>query len=173
MKIRFLVLAGLISVMSSVTCAQNLYIISSSTPAFGQARTYAWSQQANPSPIADSSLAEQVRSQINKQLDNVGLWPGQQSADLIVVASETVSDQSSGTGTVGAEFGSARPEETPNNLTIEIHDASTNQLVWEGVAIHVLRKGESQQNNQSVESAIGQLFKSFPYRVNEWDYATP
>jgi hypothetical protein len=167
MKMRFLVPAGLIFIISSVTYAQNLYIVSSSTPAFGQALTYAWSRQMNSSPIADSFLAEEVQNQINKQMqDNIGLWLVPQGADLIVVAR-------TGIGFTGAELSSGRPEETPDSLVIELHDAKTDKLVWRGVAENVLNKGESQEKKQIMGRTIARMFDNFPYHVPGWVYATP
>ena len=77
MKTQFFVLAALISVMSSVTYAQNVHVFASSKASFGHDHSYAWSREKTPNPLTDSFLVDEVVTQANLHLKNVGLWPDQ------------------------------------------------------------------------------------------------
>jgi Domain of unknown function (DUF4136) len=174
MKTRFLVVAWLLFVLSSVIYAQNIYIVSSSTAAFGHDRTYAWSRQTNHNPIAPSALAEEVGKQIDKELQNIGLSPVEegpyQTSDVIVVVGGVASHQSQAIGTE-VPLGSIGPEESAPCLDIELYDARTGELIWRGVAEHVLNKSQSPGNTKIVDRTIAEMFRKFPYHLNGWIYA--
>jgi hypothetical protein len=174
MKTRFLIVAGLLFVLSSVSYAQNIYIVSSSTAAFGQDRTYAWSRQTNRNLIAPSALAEEVRKQINTELQNTGLTPVEegpfQTLDVIVVVGGVASRQSQAIG-MRIPHGSIGLEESAPCLDIELYDAGSGELIWRAVAEDVLNKGQSPGNTKIVDRTIAEMFRKFPYHLNGWIYA--
>ena len=148
MKTQLFILAGVISVISSVSCAQNILVVTSSSASFGHDWSFAWSQESNPHRIVDPFLANEVQSQIKAQLENVGLSPRVdefQVPNVIVVATEM------------------GPKPNPGTLVIELYDASTKALLWRAIAQNALNEGEWQDNKQIVDRAITKMFKNFPY----------
>ena len=97
MKTKILILAGLLCCMSSVICAQTVYVNSSPNATFSAYHTYAWGQQQNPNQVASSFLAQEAQNQINTQLQSKGLRMVQESEnpDLIVVGSGGMKTQTS------------------------------------------------------------------------------
>src|SRR5271170_808906 len=89
MKIKMLMLVGLICFASFAASAQDVYVTSSPSASFSSYHTYAWGQQQNPNQIANSFLAQEAQTQINAQLKSKGLRMVQESEnpDLVVVGS--------------------------------------------------------------------------------------
>ncbi len=89
MKTKILILAGLLCCMSSVICAQSVYVNSSPNATFSAYHTYAWGQQQNPNQVASSFLAQEAQNQINTQLQSKGakMIKESENPDLIVVIS--------------------------------------------------------------------------------------
>jgi hypothetical protein len=166
MKAQFLILAGLVFVVSSATRAQGIYAVSFSAAAFGydQARLalappgrllFTWSQESNLNQMSVRSLADEVRNETKRQLENVGfsLVAGNdgQSPDVI------------------SQLSCVTPKrDAPGTLIIELYDAKTKALLWRGLAEDALNDSNSQNDRQIVDRTIAWMFKHFPYHVNEW-----
>jgi hypothetical protein len=83
--------------MSSVICAQTVYVNSSPNATFSAYHLYAWGQQQNPNQVASSFLAQEAQKQINTQLQSKGLKmvKEEENPDLIVVISGGMKTQTS------------------------------------------------------------------------------
>jgi hypothetical protein len=168
MKAQFLILAGLVFLVSPVTRAQGIYVVSFSAAAFGYDESrlalappgrllFAWSQESNLSQISVRSLADEVRNETKRQLENVGfsLVAGNgQTPDVIAQLSCLTSKR-----------------DAPGTLIIKLHDAKTKAVFWRGVAEDALNDSNSQKDRQIVDRDIAWMFKHFPYQINVWNPA--
>jgi hypothetical protein len=169
MKTKLFILAGLISVMSSATPAQTFHVFTSPTASFDHDYSYAWSQEPVATPLRDSFLADEVRTQINLHLTNVGLWPnGAPDSNVIVVLSSMDSDQSQATEMRSAGSGSSSSGQNGNNFKIELYQGGTMKLLWRAEAANILIEGHSKTDKKIVDWTVAHLFQNFPYYRNGW-----
>ena len=127
MTARYLVLAGLIIVVSSTISAQNVSVVTLSAGDFGRDHSFTWSPDTNASLTCAPVLADEIRTQARKQLENAGLslvaQGGGQPTEILVRLNSS--------GSAG-----------PNRLifAIEAYDARSNALIWRAEAKPVLDK---------------------------------
>jgi hypothetical protein len=156
MKIPFLMVAALLSLVPSMTWAQEVSVVSFSAAAFGHDHSFGWSQESNLGQMVAPFLADEVRNQTKQQLENVGLalLDARQSPEVIVKL-DCFTTQGDVSGA----------------LIIELYDASTKLLLWRAIAHHALNQRYSREHWQKVDRTIAKMFKDFPYHVNGWLYA--
>lgn len=138
---------------------------------FSTFHTYAWGEKFNPNSVKNAALAEEVRKQINLQLQQRGLKmvPESQSPDLVLVVSggskkqTTYSDYDpSGTIlTAGTDYGVAQTS-TIGALVVDIYDVKAKQVVWRGTATAILNKNNA-KDLKLVDEAVEKMFKKYPY----------
>jgi hypothetical protein len=172
MKKQIFILAWLILVLSSVTYAQKIHVVASSTASFGHDRSYAWSQENNPDPVTDSFLVDEAATQINLHLTHVGLWPDQGCApDVLVVLSKAVVGQARTTGAANVLPVSSGSAQNVGNFVVELYDGRSKQLLWRGVAEDIPIEGKSTTDKRTVDRTVDRMFVHFPYYLNGWTSA--
>lgn len=153
---QYLVLAGLMIVAASSTIsAQNVSVVTFSAGDFGRDHSFTWTPDTNVSLTCAPVLADEIRTQARKHLENVGLsliaqGNGEPTEILVRLNSS----------------GSSGP--TPLILAIELYDARSNALMWRGEAKPVLNKSEIRANLLILDQTIAKMFEHFPYHWNGW-----
>lgn len=168
MKAKPFILVGLVSAMSLVTYAQNIRVVTSSKASFGHDHSSAWSQENKPNPLTGSFLADEVVTQINLHLTNIGLWLDQGCApDVLVIFSRIVSDQSMAPGVPSVGLVSSSAAQNVGNFVVELYDGRTKQLLWRGVAENI----PIERNSMTGKRAVGKNGRAdvcTPSILTEW-----
>lgn len=132
---------------------------------FSGYRTYAWitgTQAANP------LIEQRIKTAVDRHLAARGLTKVTDSPDLQVAthASTSVQQQVSvdsfGYGYAGAGWGGTMVNVRNvdvGTLLLDLVDASSQQLVWRGMATDVVGHSVSQEK---VDRAVGKMLSSFP-----------
>jgi hypothetical protein len=166
------------------SCAGNRPSIDYDTRAdFSTYKTYAWSDKTDDTTrksMTDSPLVHQrVRESIDENLQAKGLRSVEASqADLLVsyhlsvaVTGRTSSSVSFGVGSfgshssvglsVGVPVGGRNIEE--GTLVIDMNDAKTNSLVWQGAASRQLARSPTPEKTKAaVDEVVSEILASYP-----------
>jgi hypothetical protein len=169
-SLRFIVI---VSLKSAGACAfaQDVRVNYNQSKDFSSFHTYAWGEKAISNNVKNPTLAQEVRDQINLQLQNRGLKlvPESQSPDLVLVVSGGSKTQNtysnydpSGTIlTAGTDYGVAQTS-VIGALVVDIYDVKAKQVIWRATAMGILKKNNS-KNLKLVDDAVEKMFKKYPY----------
>jgi len=163
-----LLLAALGSV---VAAAQDVKVNYNQSKDFSSFHTYAWGQKPNPHSVKNPALAQEVRKQINLQMQKRGmqLVGENQNPDLVIVASggskqHTTYSNYDPSGTIltaGTDYGVAQTT-IVGALVIDIYDVKAKQVIWRATAMDILSKNNS-KNLKLVDDAVDKMFKKYPH----------
>ncbi len=169
MKSSWIVL--LVAFLTVSGLAQEVKVNYNQSKDFSTYHTYAWGQKPNASSVKNPALAQEVRKQINLQLQGKGLKmvAESQNPDLVLVVSGGSKQQTtycdydpSGTIlTAGTDLGTAETK-TVGALVVDIYDTKAKQVVWRGTALDLLTKNHA-KNLKIVDEAVEKMFKKYPY----------
>jgi len=166
-------LALLAVVVGASVCAlaQEVRVNYNQSKDFSQYHTYAWGEKLNPNSVKNPALAEEVRKQINLQLQKRGLnlVKESQNPDLVLVVSggsktQTTYSNYDPSGTIltaGTDYGVAQ-NTVVGALVVDIYDVKAKQVVWRGTATGILRKDNS-KNLKLVDDVVDKMFQKYPY----------
>ena len=156
---------------AGASVAQDVKVNYNQSKDFSSFHTYAWGEKQIPNNVKNPALAQEVRKQINLQLQSRGLKlvPESQNPDLVLVVSggsktqTTYSDYDpSGTIlTAGTDYGVAQTS-VVGALVVDIYDVKAKQVIWRATATGLLKK-ENSKNLKLVDDAIEKMFKKYPY----------
>lgn len=138
---------------------------------FGRYRTYYWIGVK----AGNSLWQDRIMSAVDGQLAAKGWTRSQGSGDAGVSAFGRVNERDSletfydgfpgwGWRHWGGGVGMATTEVIPErvgNLTVDIFDGNTRQLVWRGQASDVL-SSKPEKNDRNLDHAVADMFKKFP-----------
>jgi hypothetical protein len=157
--------------VSATALAQEVKVNYNQSKDFSTYHTYAWGEKLNPNNVKNLALAEEVRKQINLQLQKRGLAlvKESQSPDLVLVVSggsktHTTYSNYDPSGTIltaGTDYGVAQTTDV-GALVVDIYDVKAKQVVWRGTATGILRKDNS-KNLKLVDDVVDKMFKKYPY----------
>ena len=146
---------------------------------FANYRTFGWDEPLNKAapqsynPLVNNSLVEkQVKQAIRKEMEGFGYRFDQSSPDLLVNFHTLMESRS--------EIASAYPQyyyfwwrndiRTINykesTLIIDLIDATSDQLVWQGFDIGTLNKSKI---GPSLQDAVTRILGRYPHRAANWD----
>jgi hypothetical protein len=170
-KLSRLLVAAFLLGTSLCALAQEVRVNYNQSKDFSAYHTYAWGEKLNPNQVKNLALAEEVRKQINLQLQKRGLKLVQESQnpDLVLVVSggsktHTTYSNYDPSGTIltaGTDYGVAQ-DTVVGALVVDIYDVKAKQVVWRGTATGILRKDNS-KNLKLVDDAVDKMFKKYPY----------
>ena len=168
---RYSSLAAAAVMLCASALAQEVHVNYNQSKDFSQYHTYAWGEKLNPNSVKNLALAEEVRKQINLQLQKRGLTLEKESQDpdLVLVVSggsktQTTYSNYDPSGTIltaGTDYGVAQ-NTVVGALVVDIYDVKAKQVVWRGTAMGILRKDNS-KNLKLVDDAVDKMFKKYPY----------
>lgn len=168
-SIRFAAILFLL--LGAILSAQEVRVNYNQSKDFSQFHTYAWGQKPNPNSVKNPLLAEEVRKQINLEMQSKGLKlvKESQNPDLLLVVSggskqQTTYSNYDPSGTIltaGTDYGVAETK-TLGALVVDIYDVKAKQVVWRATALDILSKNH-EKNLKLVDDAVGQMFKKYPY----------
>ena len=151
--------------------AQEVNVNYNQSKDFSAYHTYAWGEKLNPNNVKNPTLAEEVRKQINLQLQKRGLTLVKESQNpgLVLVVSggsktQTTYSNYDPSGTIltaGTDYGVAQ-NTVIGALVVDIYDVKAKQVVWRGTATGILRKDNS-RNLKLVDDVVDKMFKKYPY----------
>lgn len=154
--------------------AQDVRVNYNQAKDFSTFHTYAWGEKLNPNSVKNPALAEEVRKQINLQLQNRGLKliPESQNPDLIIVVSggskkHTTYSNYDPSGTIltaGTDYGVAQTT-TIGALVVDIYGVKAKQVIWRATATGILNKN-NEKNLKLADEAIDKMFKKYPYPLS-------
>jgi hypothetical protein len=138
---------------------------------FGHYHTYSWIGVK----AGDSLWQDRIMSAIDSQLAAKGWTKSQASGDASVSAFGRVNERDNletfydgfpgwGWRHWGGGTGMATTEVIPEkvgNLTVDIFDGNTKQLIWRGQASEVL-SSKPDKNDKKLEHTVADMFKKFP-----------
>lgn len=170
-----LFLTGLVILLLVMpVAAQDVHVNYSQNKDFSTFHTYAWGQKAIPNTVKNPALAEEVRKQINAQLQNRGLKMVGESRnpDLVLVVSggskkQTTYSNYDPSGTIlttGTDYGVAETS-IIGALVVDIYDVKAKQVIWRATATDVLSKNNA-KNLKLVDDAVDKMFKKYPYPLS-------
>lgn len=170
-KVARLLVAAVLLCTGLCALAQEVRVNYNQSKDFSQYHTYAWGEKLNPNSVKNPALAEEVRKQINLQLQKRGLKlvPESQNPDLVLVVSggsktHTTYSNYDASGTIltaGTDYGVAQ-NTTVGALVVDIYDVKAKQVVWRGTATGILRKDNS-KNLKLVDDVVDKMFQKYPY----------
>jgi hypothetical protein len=141
---------------------------------FSTFHTCAWGQRPNPNSVKNPAMAEEVRKQINVQLQSRGLKmvPESQSPDLVLVVSggsktQTTYRDYDASGTIltaGTDYGVAQTT-ILGALVVDIYDVKAKQVIWRATATDILSH-DNEKNLKLVDSVVDKIFKKYPYPLS-------
>jgi hypothetical protein len=156
---------------ASASVAQDVRVNYNQSKDFSSFHTYAWGEKQIPNNVKNPALAQEVRKQINLQLQNRGLKlvPESQNPDLVLVVSggskaQTTYSNYDPSGTIltaGTDYGVAQTS-VIGALVVDIYDVKAKQVIWRATAMGILKK-ENSKNLKLVDDAIEKMFKKYPY----------
>ena len=156
-----------VSLISTITVAQQVSVNYNHDQSFGQYHTYAWASN-NANQIQNSILAQVAVQDVDSALQGKGFQKVQenQKPDLIVTHNGGLRQQTSysawGMRGFGGGMGGLTPEQNVvGTLIVDLYDAKTQNLVWRGIAQNTLNTNGN-KNQQMVERAIQKMFKQWP-----------
>lgn len=137
-------------------------------------RTYGFHESAATEPEADF-VPKFIRAAIGREMQGRGYVPGDMP-DLLVNFhlqkddKETVSTSpASYFGWRGGYHWAANPVRddaitsyTQGTLSVDVIDRSRNELVWEGVAIGIIRDAALKNPEPAINAVIAQIFQRYP-----------
>jgi hypothetical protein len=138
---------------------------------FGRYHTYSWLGVK----AGDSLWQDRIMNAVDGQLAAKGWTKVASGGDASVSAfghvnerdtMETFYDGFPGWGwrRWGGGMGSATTEVIPEkvgNLTVDVFDGNTKQLIWRGQASDTL-SSKADKNDKKMEKTVGEMFKKFP-----------
>lgn len=161
--------------LSLAACAGSMRIESDfdATTDFSQYRTYTWAgeQRITGDPRLDNPLLDaRIRSAIDQQLTAIGLRQASGSADLGVRYHAVLDDRvrvdtyrEYYTGVFRQT--SMTTEYTEGTLVLDLYDAKSNKLVWQGSAeaeVHLDNSPELQSTR--INEAVRKMLEGYPRR---------
>src|SRR5208283_1315028 len=156
-----------VSLISTITVAQQVSVNYNHDQSFAQYHTYAWASN-NANQIQNSILAQVAVQDVDSALQGKGFQKVQenQKPDLIVTHNGGLRQQTSysawGMRGFGGGMGGLTPEQNVvGTLIVDLYDAKTQNLVWRGIAQNTLNTNGN-KNQQMVERAIQKMFKQWP-----------
>ncbi len=171
-KISFLVPLGLLAAGALVAAVHTDYDHKAD---FSHYRTYSWIGVK----AGNSLWQERIMNAVDSQLAAKGLTKVPSGGDLAVSAFGRTTERDTlqtfydgfpgwgwragwwgGMGGMGTATTEVVPERV-GNLTVDMFDGQTKQLVWRGVASDVL-SDKPEKNEKKVEHAVEDMFKKFP-----------
>jgi hypothetical protein len=174
MKSIFLVSGLVILLLVTSLAAQDVRVNYNQSKDFSTFHTYAWGQKPNPNTVKNPALAEEVRKQINAQLQSRGLKmvAESQNPDLVLVVSggskkQTTYSNYDPSGTIltaGTDYGVAQTS-VIGALVVDIYDVKAKQVIWRATAMDILSK-DNAKNLKLVDNAIDKVFKKYPYPLS-------
>jgi hypothetical protein len=163
---RFVTGLILLSLVASVTpAAAQMWVDSNESADFSEYHAYTW-REGTPSRSSEVQL--QIQGFIERELDKKGLRKVEEGADVFilthVLADKHTLDQLSDSGYwefwSGVRSVSAY-DLRAGTLVVDVVDATTNDLVWRGVANETV-SGAADKVLKKVDKSVRKLFKSFP-----------
>ncbi len=166
-----LLIALLTVALPPSVAAQDVKVNYNQSKDFSTFHTYAWGQKSIPNTFKNPALAEEVRKQINAQLQSRGLKmvAESQNPDLVLVVSggskkQTTYSNYDPSGTIltaGTDYGVAKTS-VIGALVVDIYDVKAKQVIWRATAMDILSKN-NEKNLKLVDSAVDKMFKKYPY----------
>jgi hypothetical protein len=138
---------------------------------FGKYHTYSWIAVK----AGNSLWQDRIREAVDKDLSAKGWQKVKSGGDAAVSAFgrtsepgtlQTYYDGFPGWGWRGwAGMGTSTTEvvtEKVGNLTIDIFDGQTKQLIWRGQAAQAITGNNPEKNEHKLDDAVDKMFKEFP-----------
>ena len=167
MKTKFALCTMLVCIASAVAVGQQVSVNYNHSQSFSPFHTYAWGSN-NANQIQNSILAQVAQQDIDAALQGKGLQKVQESQkpDLILTANGGMRQQTSysawGMRGIGGGMGGITPQQNVEaTLIVDLYNASTQSLVWRGVAQDTL-SNNGNKNQQLVQKAIQKMFNQWP-----------
>ena len=135
---------------------------------FGKFKTFMWIHEPE---ISIPFMADRVMKSVNQQLAQRGFRQVREGADLAVAANlateekhtwETYYDGSWDWGWGGGWATTTEKTYEVGTLTVDMFDAQTKKLVWQGVVTDRLHS-DPRKNTKDSAKSIEKLFEKFPY----------
>ena len=133
---------------------------------FSKYKTFMWIKE---SQIDEPFMKDRIKDSISAQLISRGLRPVSDGADLAVGANLATEQKHvwetyySGSGWGWGSGWSTTEERTyqVGTLTVDLFDAHTRKLVWQGVAIDTLSRKPAHRT-RDYDKSIVKMFRDFP-----------
>ena len=134
---------------------------------FSGLKTYAWIENPNGAP-EEELILKRLRPMIDTELEKNGFQKSEQPDFKVAAHVQSKNkidlvDWGYGygwRGTYGYGFEAYQYEE--GSLLVDIVDANTNELVWQGLARAELKHTDPELRDRTAKRAIKKLFKHFP-----------
>ena len=160
--------------LGTMVVAQQVSVDFDRSADFSKFKTFAWT---TGTPVADALNHKRIVLAIEEQLTAKGLAKiAMQTQPDLAVAYHASFDRDLqitgwGSGGYGPFFGagrsmSARAQQiVVGTLVVDLTDASTNAIVWRGIAASDLNPAASaERRDKNVTKAVAKLFKAYPQR---------
>jgi hypothetical protein len=173
-KNRIFVVATLCLLSSVAAFAQKTNVDWDRQADFSKFHTYAWQKSPHP---ASGLWDQRVIDGVDQQLAAKGFTKVDANPDLLVVYSNSISDQKQVVGTGygmgpgwGWGWGWGRGIDTvqyntyitkEGTLVVELADPKSQQLMWRGSATATI-SDNADKNIKTLNSALSKLFKNYP-----------
>ena len=167
-------IGALLPLLNLCAFTQNVNVNYNQSKDFSNFHTYAWGQKLNLNSVKNPELAQEVRKQINEQLQSRGLTKvlESQNPNLVLVVSggskrQTTYGNYDASGTIltaGTDYGVTNTTNI-GALVVDIYDVQAKQVVWRGTAMGILNKNNA-KNLKMVDDVINEMFKKYPYPLS-------
>jgi hypothetical protein len=149
---------------------------------FAKLKTYGWM----PSPAGgqvDDLVEKRFKQTVSTQLEAKGYSPAAESPDFLVALQGTRKAVDAGSVGVGTSIGipvgsrgsmsvgvgkSKQRVKQEGTLTLNVLDAKTNAIIWEGTAsAEIQPKSSPEEQQQRINQVVAELLAHFPPQVKQ------
>jgi hypothetical protein len=141
-------------------------------------RTYGFHESAAAAARGDR-VPEFIRAAIDREMRSRGYQPAGDAPDLLVNFHLQTEDKDTVSTSPASYFGwrggyhwAANPVRddaistyTAGTLNIDVIDRSRNELVWEGVAVGVVKEESLKNPEPAIDAVVAQIFQRYPLRA--------
>jgi hypothetical protein len=164
---RLSIMLGIVFLTAALARADKVSTDYDRTVNFAKYKTFMWIDQPQ---TAEPFMSERIMASVNRQLTARGLRLVSDGADLAIGANLATEEKHtwetyySGSGWGWGSGWSTTTERTyqVGTLTVDLFDAQSKKLVWEGVGIDTLSR-HADKRIRDTDKQVGKMFRDFPF----------